>query len=154
MLLSLSLLLAAAGLARASQYPIDGIPDLIPAAEASQLKSGGVATTQDLLDKGATARQRKDLAKATKIGEKKLRTLVDAADLMRIRGVGPKMVRLLGHLKVKSLADLRKADPEKLAAALEKARPKLDADLKEKLPEKGMFADWIAQAKALPVLVK
>ncbi|HEY3355501.1 MAG TPA: DUF4332 domain-containing protein [Polyangia bacterium] len=152
--LALTLVLGTAGVALASQYPIDGIPELIPQKEAAALKDAGVATTQALLDKAATPKDRKALAKATKIPEPRLRAIVDGADLMRVRGIGPKMVRLLGHLKVKTIADLRKQDAAKLAAALDKAKPKLEADLKEKLPEKEMFSDWIAQAKALPVVVK
>jgi predicted flap endonuclease-1-like 5' DNA nuclease len=152
--LSLSLVLGAAGPALASPYPVDGIPELIPAAEAAQLKAAGVATTQALLEKGATPKGRVDLAKAAKLAAKRVRELVDASDLMRVRGIGPKMVRLLGTLKVRTLAELRGQDPAKLAANVQKSRAKLDADLKEKLPEKEMFSDWIAQAKALSPIVK
>jgi predicted flap endonuclease-1-like 5' DNA nuclease len=153
-LLTVTLVLGTAGVAVASQYPIDGIPELVPEKEAAALKAAGVATTQELLDKGATPKGRMELAKAAKLDAKRLRTIVDAADLMRVKGIGPKMVRLLGHLKVKTLADLKKQDPAKLAKALDKAKAKLEPDLKEKLPDQTMFGDWIGQAKGLPTLVK
>ncbi len=154
MVLTLAFVLGSATAALASPYPIEGIPDLIPEKDAAALKAAGVPTTQALLEKCGTAKGRTEVAKASKLDAKKLKLLVDAADLMRVRGIGPKMVRLLGHLKVKTLADLTKQDPAKLATALDKAKPKLEADLKEKLPDKDMFADWIAQAKALPPIVK
>ena len=70
--MALSLVLVATGVGRASPYPVDGIPELIPDADAQKLKAGGVKTTQELLDKGATAKLRKELAKATaKVNEAK-----------------------------------------------------------------------------------
>jgi predicted flap endonuclease-1-like 5' DNA nuclease len=152
--LALVLVLGTAGVAQASHYPIDGVPELIPEKDAAALKAAGVATTQALLDKAATPKDRKALAKATKIPDTRLRAMVEGADLMRVQGIGPKMVRLLGHLKVKTIAELRKQDPAKLAAALDKSKPKLEADLKEKLPDQALFAGWIAQAKQLPIVVK
>jgi len=152
--LTLTLVLGTAGVALASQYPIDGIPELVPEKEAAALKAAGATTTQELLDKGATPAGRKELAKAAKLDAKRLRTFVDAADLMRVKGIGPKMVRLLGHLKVTTLAALKKQNAGKLVKALDKAKPTLEQDLKEKLPDEATFGDWIGQAKALPKLVK
>ena len=153
-LLAVTLVLGTASLALASEYPIDGIPELIPLADATALKVAGVATTQGLLDKGATAKARQELAKAARLEEKKLREYIDAADLMRVKGIGPKMVRLLGQVKVSTLAALKKQNAAKLAAAVEKAKPNLEADLKEKLPDKATFKGWIDQAKKLKTIVK
>jgi predicted flap endonuclease-1-like 5' DNA nuclease len=153
-LLTVALLLGAAPLAFASTYSIENVPGVIPQADAEALKAAGVTTTQSLLDKAATAKARKELAATTKLDEKKLREYVDAADLLRVRGIGPKMVRLLGKVKVITIADLKKQNGAKLAAAMEKARPTLDADLKEKLPDKATLTDWIGQAKKLKAVVK
>jgi len=127
---------------------------VIPAADAEALKAAGVTTTEVLLEKAGAAKARKELAAATKLDEKKLRQYVDAADLLRVRGIGPKMVRLLGKVKVATIADLKKQNGKKLAAAMEKAKPTLDADLKEKLPDQTTLTDWIAQAKKLKAVVK
>jgi predicted flap endonuclease-1-like 5' DNA nuclease len=153
-LLTVALLLAAAPFASASTYSIENVAGVIPQADADALKAAGVTTTEVLLEKAGPAKARKELAAATKIDEKKLRAYVDAADLLRVRGVGPKMVRLLGAVKIVTIADLKKQNGAKLAAALEKARPTLDADLKEKLPDKTTLADWIKQAKKLKAVVK
>jgi predicted flap endonuclease-1-like 5' DNA nuclease len=152
--IALAFLLGTAGLAFGSHYPIDGIPELIPAADAAKLKAAGITTTEALLAKGATAKARKALAKSSQVTEKRLRQFIDAADLMRVAGIGPKMVRLLGVVKVHTQAQLKRQVAAKLAAAVERAKPKLAADLKEKLPDKVTLGDWIAQAKKLPAAVK
>jgi hypothetical protein len=153
-LLTVAFLLGTASLASGSTYAIDNVPGLISKDEAEALKAAGVTTTQALLDKGATAKARKELAASAKLDEKKLRQFVDAADLLRVSGIGPKMVRLLGHVKVITITDLKKQNAAKLVAAVEKAKPTLEADLKEKLPDKTTFADWIGQAKKLKAVVK
>jgi predicted flap endonuclease-1-like 5' DNA nuclease len=153
-LLTVAFLLGPASPALGSTYSIDNVPGVISPAEAEVLKAAGIITTEGLLDKAATAKSRKELATATKLDEKKLRQFVDAADLLRVRGIGPKMVRLLGHVKVTTIADLKKQNGAKLATAIEKAKPTLEADLKEKLPDKATLTDWIGQAKKLKMLVK
>jgi len=152
--IAFALVLGSATAAFGSHYPIDGIPDLIPQPEAAKLKAAGVDTTEALLTKGATAKSRKELAKASQLNGKRLRAIIDAADLMRVAGIGPKMVRLLGQMKVHTTAQLKRQVAAKLAAAVEKARPKLAADLKEKLPDKETLGNWINQAKKLPVAVR
>ena len=131
-LLTVAFLLGTAGPAFASTYSIENVHGVIPAADAEALKAAGVTTTQVLLEKAGTAKGRKELAAATKLDEAKLRQYVDAADLLRVNGIGPKMVRLLGKVKVVTIGDLKKQNGKKLAAAMEKAKPTLDADLKEK----------------------
>lgn len=153
-LLTVAFLLGTAAPAFASTYSIENVHGVIPKDDADALKAAGITTTQVLLEKAATPKARKELAEKTKLDEKKLAQYVDAADLLRVNGIGPKMVRLLGKVKVAKLADLKKQNGAKLAAAMEKARPNLDADLKEKLPDKTTLADWIKQAKKLKPVVK
>lgn len=153
-LLTVAFLLGTASVAFGSTYSIENVVGVIPKEDADALKAAGVATTQALLEKAGTAKARKELAAATKLDEKKLLQYVDAADLMRVNGIGPKMVRLLAKVKVVKIADLKKQSGKKLAAAMEKAKPTLDADLKEKLPDGATLTDWIAQAKKLKVVVK
>jgi predicted flap endonuclease-1-like 5' DNA nuclease len=153
-LLTMAFLLGTAAPALASTYSIENVHGVIPADDANALKAAGVTTTQVLLEKAATPKERKELAAATKLDEKKLKQYVDAADLLRVSGIGPKMVRLLSKVKVTTTADLKKQSGKKLAAAMEKAKPTLDADLKEKLPDQTTLADWIKQAKKLKPVVK
>ena len=153
-LLTVAFLLGTAAPAFASTYSIENVHGVIPADDANALKAAGVTTTQVLLEKAGTPKARKELAAATKLDEAKLQQYVNAADLLRVNGIGPKMVRLLGKVKVTTIADLKKQNGKKLAASMEKAKPTLDADLKEKLPDKTTLTDWIAQAKKLKSVVK
>jgi hypothetical protein len=153
-LLAMALLLGTTAPALASTYSIENVAGVIPPDDAAALKAAGVTTTEVLLEKAAASKARKELAAAAKLDEKKLKQYVDAADLLRVRGIGPKMVRLLGKVKVVTTTDLKKQNAKKLAAAMEKARPDLEADLKEKLPDPKTLADWIAQAKKLKAVVK
>ena len=53
------------GAALASHYAIGDVPTLISAGDADKLKKGGVSTTEEMLLKAATAKDRKALAKAS-----------------------------------------------------------------------------------------
>src|SRR5947209_1497408 len=88
-----------AGTALASPYPISEIK-AINEAQAASLKQAGVETTDQLLEKAATAKDRAALAKSTKIPVKTLYAWAKASDLMRIPGVGPEAVLLLAEGKV------------------------------------------------------
>src|SRR5260370_39217780 len=82
--------------ARASNYALEEIPQLIPAAEAQKLKAAGVTTTFQLLERGADPKRRRQLALKAKVPDKTLSDWAQLADIMRIKGVGPDVGRLLG----------------------------------------------------------
>lgn len=144
MLLALTLFL--------SPYALTEIPQAIPAAEAAKLKDAGVTTTDDLLAKAAAPKGRKELAKATGLDEKKLKDYVQMADLLRIGGVGPEMVRLFAAAKVHNSKELSKQDPKKFFDSL------MDANGKQKItqnpPDPKSVAAWIDKAKQLPQVLK
>ena len=95
--LSVAVVLGAFALsAHASNYALEEIPQAIPAADAGKLKAQGIGTTFQLLEKAGDAKARKELAKAAKIPEKTLESWVQMADVMRVKGVGPDVTRLLG----------------------------------------------------------
>lgn len=155
LLASLALALAVAltaGVAAASHYNVADVPTLIGAAEAQKLQKAGVTTTEELLNKAATAKDRKALAKSAGISGDKLTALARRSDLLRIKGVGPEMVLLLEAAGVKTTADLAKQEP----AALETATGKANKQKKitEKPPTEPQFQDWIAQAKKLPPVLE
>jgi hypothetical protein len=144
MLLALTLFL--------SPYALTAIPNAIPASEAARLKTAGVVTTDDLLAKGAAARGRKALARESGIDEKKIKEYVQMADLLRIGGVGPEMVRLFGAARVHTTRELARQDPKKFFDAL------LAANGKQKItqnpPDPKSVAAWIEKAKQLPQVLK
>ena len=151
-LASFVMLLLLPGLARASNYALEEIPQMIPAADAAKLKAAGVPTTFALLEKGADAAGRKTLAKTTHISARTLDGWVKMADLLRVRGIGPEMARLLTAAGVKTVADLKTQDPDKLLDAISKANSK--NHLTEKMPETEHLKGWIEQAKSLPIVLK
>src|SRR5437879_2203534 len=91
-----------------SPYALANIPQAIPAADADKLKEAGIATSDDLLAKAATAKGRKELSKSAHVGEKQLLGYAQMADLLRIDGVGPEMVKLFAAAKVRDSRALAK----------------------------------------------
>ena len=96
---------ALAASARASNYALEEIPQAIPAADAQRLKGQGIGTTFQLLEKAGEPKARKELAKAAKIPEKTLESWVQMADVMRVKGVGPDVTRLLASGQYKEIAE-------------------------------------------------
>jgi hypothetical protein len=150
-LLSLGLM-AWAGAARASHYAVADVPRLITPAQVEKLHKGKVDTTEELLNKGATGKDRKALARATGLPGPELLVLVHRCDLLRIKGVGSEMVLLFEAAGVKSTADLVTKEPAALTAAMDAANKK--AKISEKPPTEPQIADWVGQAKKLPQLVE
>jgi len=151
LLLTLALM-AWAGAAHASHYAIGDVPRLISPGQVEKLHKANIETTEQLLDKGAKAKERKALAKATGIKAPELLTLVKRCDLLRIKGVGSEMVLLMEAAGVKSTADLVSKDPGALTTAMENVNK--TAKISEKPPTEPQLADWIGQAKKLPQVVE
>jgi predicted flap endonuclease-1-like 5' DNA nuclease len=151
-LLAAALLFAFTSAAHASNYALEEIPQAIPAADAGKLKAAGVPTTFALLEKGADARARKMLAKETKIPEKTLETWVQMADLLRVKGIGPDVARLLNAAGVRTVAQLKTADATKLSDEILKVNSK--QELSKNPPSAEHLQAWIDQAKSLPIVLK
>jgi predicted flap endonuclease-1-like 5' DNA nuclease len=149
---SLLALLLLPGLARASNYALEDIPQTIPTAEAAKLKAAGVPTTFALLEKGGSATARKGLAKQTKIAEKTLEAWIQLADLLRVRGIGPDVARLLTAAGTKTVDQLKKADATKLNDEIAKVNSK--QHLSENPPSLEHLQAWIKQAESLPIVLK
>jgi predicted flap endonuclease-1-like 5' DNA nuclease len=144
-------LVLAAGTARASHYAIAAVPRLITSVEAEKLRKAGVDTTEQLLDKSASPKDRKALAKASGLSAAQLSTLARRCDLLRIRGVGSEMVLLLEAAGVKTTAELARREAPGLTTAVTSANS--EKKITEKPPTEPQLADWIDQAKKLPQLL-
>jgi predicted flap endonuclease-1-like 5' DNA nuclease len=140
------------GIARASNYALEEIPQAIPAADAAKLKSVGIATTFALLEKGSEAPARKALARQTRIAEKTLQSWIEMADLLRVKGIGPDVARLLSASGVKTVASLKGQDPAKLNDAITKTNSA--QHLTENTPDQASLDAWIKQAQTLPIVLK
>jgi predicted flap endonuclease-1-like 5' DNA nuclease len=145
-------LLTVAGAARASHYAVADVPRIITSAQVEKLHKGKVETTEQLLEKGAKAKDRQALAKATGLKPAELLELVRRADLLRIKGVGSEMVLLFEAAGVKSTADLVAKDAKALTAAMDSANK--TAKISEKPPNEQQLEDWMAQAKKLAQVVE
>jgi predicted flap endonuclease-1-like 5' DNA nuclease len=124
----------------------------IGAGNAAKLEAAGVATTDDLLSTGGSARGRDVLAAATGISAKQLLEWVNHADLMRLDGVGSEYADLLEAAGVDSPAELARRNAANLATTFQEvvaARP----TIVRRIPSEETVAGWIAQAKGLDTAV-
>jgi hypothetical protein len=144
-----TVLLLFAATAHASPYPLDEILEKVPAEKLAKAK---VHTSDDLLDKGAHAQELRALAKTTGLPLAQLSTWAKMCDLLRLKGVGPEMVRLLNAGKITTVKQLRGQDAGKLHRALLAANKK--AKITEKPPAEEQVAHWIEQAKKLKVVLR
>lgn len=150
-LLGSALLFGAASTAHASNYALEEVPTLIPPDEAAKLRGAGVTTTFSLLEKGADQKSRKALSAGVKVPLRALESWVKSCDLMRVRGVGPDVAKLLTAVGVLTVAELQRADANKTADAILKANAQ--QKLSENPPSAEHLSAWIAQAKNLPIVL-
>ena len=85
---------------------------------AEKLQAAGIKTSGDLLEKGKTAKGRKELAEATGISGKLILTWVNHADLYRINGVGPQFAELLEAAGVDTVKEFARRNAENLVAKM------------------------------------
>ncbi len=128
----------------------DRLSDLegVGPAHAATLAEHGLATTDDLLARGARPAGRAALAEATGISEKLILEWVNHADLFRIRGVAGQYADLLEAAGVDTVVELARRNAANLAAAL--AETNASRNLVNRVPSATEVADWVAQAKDLP----
>jgi len=116
--------------------------------QGAKLRAAGVATTDDLLARGAKPSGRNALASSTGISAKLLLEWVNHVDLMRLDGVGSEYSDLLEAAGVDSPAELAQRNAANLARTfqeLDAARP----NTVRRVPSEETIAGWISQAKRL-----
>jgi predicted flap endonuclease-1-like 5' DNA nuclease len=138
--------------ALASNYALEEIPQAIPAAEAQKLKAQGIGTTFQLLEKAAEPKARRELARAVHVPERTLDGWVQMADILRIKGVGPDVTRLLAACGVRTVAQLKTQDAARLSDEISKVNSK--QHLSENPPSMEHLQAWIAQAQTLPIVLR
>ncbi len=116
-----------------------------------KLSEAGIKTTEALLKRGATPKDRKEIEEATGIGHKLILEWVNLADLFRIKGIGEEYSDLLEEAGVDTVVELAQRVPANLHAKI------LEVNDKKKLvrrpPALSMVKDWVAQAKKLPRVI-
>lgn len=119
---------------------------------ASKLQQAGVPNTDALLSMGSTPKGRKEIATKSGITEDLILEWVNHVDLFRIKGVGEEYADLLEEAGVDTVVELANRRADNLAAKL--AAVNEEKKLVRVLPAQNQVGEWIAQAKALPRVIK
>jgi len=123
----------------------------IGAVFAQQLQDAGIATTDALLEQGATLAGRKAVAEKTGISDKLILEWVNRVDLSRVKGIGEEYADLLEAAGVDTVPELAQRNPDNLHTKMTAVNE--TRNLVRKLPTAAQVADWVAQAKDLPRIV-
>jgi predicted flap endonuclease-1-like 5' DNA nuclease len=126
--------------------PVEAISGIGP-KYASRLGEAGVVTTSALLERCHDRESLERLAAQTDISAALLESWADAADLTRIKGIGPDHMETLNAAGVASIADLAAAAPNELAEAI--ARASRESGFVSSEPSAQTLRSWTAQAKKL-----
>lgn len=126
---------------------IEGIGEVY----GQKLMATGIATTEDLLEKGATPQGRKAIEEATGISHDTLLKWINRADLFRIKGIGQEYSDLLEAAGVDTVPELAQRKPENLYATLQSVNA--EKKLVRRLPALTQVSGWIEQARNLPRLL-
>jgi len=124
----------------------------IGAAFSSKLGEAGVNKVSDLLEKGKTAKGRKELANSTGIDAKLILKWVNMSDLFRVKGIGKEYSELLEKAGVDTVKELRNRNPQNLHAKLEEVNT-AGRQLVRALPALKTVESWVEEAKKLEPMV-
>ena len=126
--------------------------DRIGEINAQKLSWAGVETTESLLEKGSTRRDRLVLAGETGLSSKRILEWVQYIDLFRINGVAEDYAELLEAVDVHSINDLAYQDPELLAERINRVNE--EKQLVQRQPSLKVVKRWVKEAKQLPKIIE
>ncbi|MBN1991082.1 MAG: DUF4332 domain-containing protein [Anaerolineae bacterium] len=117
-------------------------------AYAEKLKAIGIATAEELLEKGASPKGRQEIAAQSEISPKLILRWVNMVDLFRIKGVGEEYADLLEAAGVDTVPELAQRNAQNLHQKMvETNRQK---KLVRQAPALTQVQEWVEQAKQLP----
>ncbi len=119
---------------------------------AEKLKAAGITSADKLLEAGATAKGRGELATQTSISSTLILRWVNHADLFRIKGVAGQFSELLEAAGVDTVPELAQRNAENLQQALAKTNE--EKKLAKSTPSLIQVTNWITEAKTLPKIVQ
>ncbi len=119
---------------------------------AKKLEKANIRTVEGLLQKGATAKGRKEISEETGIDETLILEWTNRADLFRIKGVGEQYSDLLEKAGVDTVVELSKRVPANLLAKMDEVNKRYNCV--NAMPNLKKVEDWVKQAKELPRMVK
>lgn len=107
-----------------------------------------VRSTEAFLKACATRKGRLDIAEKTGVSDKLILKWANAADLLRIKGVGGEYAELLEAAGVDSVPELAQRRADNLHKKMVEVNA--EKELVRRLPTVGQVEDWVKQAKVLP----
>jgi hypothetical protein len=131
-------------------YPITHIRGL-DVDEIRALKAIGIRTAERLLEEAKNPKGRKALAAKTCMSAQRLLMAANAADHLRIKGMGKDYIVLLREVGVDTVRELRYRRPENLVKAMVEANKK--KKLVRLLPSEKLVIRWVEYAKKLPLKI-
>jgi predicted flap endonuclease-1-like 5' DNA nuclease len=123
----------------------------IGSAYAAKLKDAGIATTEQLLDKGAAPKGRAELASSTGASAKLILEWVNHVDLARIKGIGWEYADLLEAAGVDTVPELAQRNADNLHAKLSEVNTA--KKVVRRLPTLDQLRAWVEEAKTLPRII-
>lgn len=130
---------------------LSDIEGIGPKFEA-KLKEIGIGSLEKLLEAGAKASGRANIAKESEISEKLILTWVNKADLTRVKGISTQYADLLEFANVNTIPQLATRNAANLTTKMEEVNA--ERNLVRKTPVLSNVEDWIAQAKELPRILE
>lgn len=122
-----------------------------PAKALAMLKARRITNCSQLLNAAAAGPARRALAELTRVDPVTLTRMVQRADMKRVDGVGVVFSVILAGVGIADVANLAAADPIELHVQLREHNVRERLARRSPTPEEE--ADWVAQARQLPVLV-
>ena len=118
---------------------------------AEKLQVAGIKKVSELLEKGKTAKGRKELEDSTGIRHDLILTWVNHADLFRVKGVGPQFAELLEASGVDTVKEFAHRKAENLVAKMTEVNEK--EHRVRRVPTVKEVQKMIELAKELPGVV-
>lgn len=131
----------------ANVIDIEGIGEVY----AQRLRDTGVASTETLLEQGATPHGRKELAEKTGISDRLILKWVNRADLFRVKGIGEQYSDLLAAAGVETVLELGQRRADHLHQKMVETNQ--TKKLVRVVPGPEQVAEWVEQAHRLPRVV-
>ncbi|MEM7080460.1 MAG: DUF4332 domain-containing protein [Pseudomonadota bacterium] len=117
-----------------------------PAYE-EKLKSCGIDSCEELLERGCTKSGRKEICETSGMSDTLILKFVNHADLMRVKGVGGEYAELLEAAGVDTVPELAQRNAANLTAKM--AEVNAEKSLVRALPAENTVTDWVTQAKGM-----
>ncbi len=117
---------------------------------SQELEALGIKTVAQLLEAGATPKDRKELAEKLggNVDTKAVLNWINRADLFRIKGISTVYSNLLEVAGVDTVAELAQRNAANLRAKMKEENERLN--LSGRMPRPDEVESWVAQAKELP----